>query len=82
MAVTKKKVALVAPVKRFNTKDDELVEIKMNRQARQARIEPDDDDMDFSAMSTDELLDIMADGLKNHSIDDRSLMEILYDGRR
>jgi hypothetical protein len=34
MAVTKKKVALVAPVKRFNTKDGELVEIRMNRKAK------------------------------------------------
>jgi hypothetical protein len=82
MAVTKKKVALVAPVKRFSTKDGELVEIKMNRKARQARIDHDDDDMDFAAMSDDELLAVIADSLKNHSIDDRSLMEILYDGRR
>jgi hypothetical protein len=36
MAVTKKKAALAVPIKRFNMKNGELVEIKMTRQARQA----------------------------------------------
>jgi hypothetical protein len=37
MAVTKKKVALVAPVKRFNTSSGEPVEIKMTCKARQSK---------------------------------------------